>query len=154
MIDARDLNEDGVELRAVQKVLATWFETHNLLPIPSGDGWWSLYADGRVFEDFGDVAFPFPTYHEMLADLLRRVDDTKWDEQIKAAPEMPPMPPSLVAQQPIPVDLIPHEPLGEVDSRRIHAQMWNDLDAIAVHWTANTVAAVRSINSQAEASDT
>lgn len=116
MTDARDLIEDGVELRAVQKVLATWFETHNLLPIPSGDGWWSLYADGRVFEDFGDVAYPFPTYHEMLADLLRRADDAMRDEQMKAAPDMPPLPP----------DLIPHEPLGE---RQIYPPLYERKDS-------------------------
>lgn len=77
MIDARELIEDGVELRAVQMVLERWLLKHNLQPIehkPRGHGWSAVYTDGRHFEDFDEEHYLFPTYHELLEYLLRRVD--------------------------------------------------------------------------------
>lgn len=74
MIDARELIEDGVEFRAVRVVLERWLQKHNLETVKQTNGWWSMYADGRPFADFDESKYPFPTYHEMLEDLLGRLD--------------------------------------------------------------------------------
>lgn len=69
----RDIVRDGVELRAVERVLAEWFEKHGYVV---GMNQWSdrkpraMHADGRYL----DGKDQWETYHEMLADLLARVD--------------------------------------------------------------------------------
>lgn len=69
---AKQVIADGVEFDATRKVLADWFEKHNLVFVQDsfarGD-WLAQQADGLRFEPHRWLSF-----HEMLAALLERVD--------------------------------------------------------------------------------
>lgn len=72
---AEALMRDGAELRATQEILSTWLEKHGYFTAQT--------TTGECVAMRADAGYPgmhlegrdnWPTYHEMIADLLARID--------------------------------------------------------------------------------
>lgn len=75
----KDYIREGVELRATQSILSGWFEQHGYLigehgVIDMGGNYRALQANPGKLGMYLEGRDSWPTYHEMLADLLVRID--------------------------------------------------------------------------------
>lgn len=68
----RSIIADGVEFRAAEHVIGDWLRVHGFSYGHNNAGYVAMYANGLYFAD--GEPYQWPTFHEMLAALLERID--------------------------------------------------------------------------------